>query len=396
MPAMPRGGRCSCAVITDSSAAVMGSSTVVFSQPDSVEWLVLRASGIARRRTEEKRAGAFYPLRATTTAADSPRDARAAHKRGGSGDMDDRTGVAVVGSINADLAAFGSPLPRPGETVIGTDFSLVLGGKGANQATAAVRAGAPTYLIGAVGDDFFGGLTLDALAKEGVDVTAVRIVDGLTGIAHIRVDAVSAQNDIMIIPNANHQLSADEVEASLRSLRDHVSVVLVQLEIPLSVVQRVAEVCQDCQLRLVLDPAPAQPLPPQVWPGVFVVKPNELEAEALTGIPVTDHRSAEQAAGWFLDRGVSVAMITRGADGVILVGPDGAAEYPAFPAAPVDTTAAGDAFCGALGASLARGAPLPEALRRSLAAGALAVTVRGASTSLPTAEAVDAFLAAQP
>jgi ribokinase len=317
-------------------------------------------------------------------------------KKGGSGDMDDRTGVAVVGSINADLAAFGSPLPRPGETVIGTDFSLVLGGKGANQATAAVRAGAPTYLIGAVGDDFFGGLTLDALAKEGVDVTAVRIVDGLTGIAHIRVDAVSAQNDIMIIPNANHQLSADEVEASLRSLRDHVSVVLVQLEIPLSVVQRVAEVCQDCQLRLVLDPAPAQPLPPQVWPGVFVVKPNELEAEAHTGIPVTDHRSAEQAAGWFLDRGVSVAMITRGADGVILVGPDGAAEYPAFPAAPVDTTAAGDAFCGALGASLARGALLPEALRRSLAAGALAVTVRGASTSLPTAEAVDAFLAAQP
>jgi ribokinase len=316
--------------------------------------------------------------------------------KGGSGDMDDRTGVAVVGSINADLAAFGSPLPRPGETVIGTDFSLVLGGKGANQATAAVRAGAPTYLIGAVGDDFFRGLTLDALAEEGVDVTAVRIVDGLTGIAHIRVDAISAQNDIMIIPNANHQLSPDEVEASLRSLRDHVSVVLVQLEIPLSVVQRVAEVCQDCQLRLVLDPAPAQPLPPQVWPGVFVVKPNELEAEALTGIPVTDRRSAEQAARWFLDRGVSVAMITRGAYGVILVGPDGAAEYPAFPATPVDTTAAGDAFCGALGASLASGAQLPEALRRGLAAGALAVTVRGASTSLPTAEAVDAFLAAQP
>jgi ribokinase len=171
--------------------------------------------------------------------------------------------------------------------------------------------------------------------------------------------------------------------------------VLVQLEIPLSVVQRVAEVCQDCELQLVLDPAPAQPLPPQVWPGVFVVKPNELEAEALTGIPVTDHRSAEQAAGWFLDRGVSVAMITRGAHGVILVGPDGAAEYPAFPAAPVDTTAAGDAFCGALGASLASGALLADALRRGLAAGALAVTVRGASTSLPTAKAVDAFLAAQ-
>jgi len=309
--------------------------------------------------------------------------------------MEDRTGVAVVGSINADLAAFGSPLPRPGETVMGTDFSLVLGGKGANQAIASVRAGAATYMIGAVGDDFFRHLMLDALADEGVDVTAVRVMDGSTGIAHIRVDALSAQNDIMIIPNANHRLSPDDVEASLRALREHVSVALVQLEIPLTVVQRVAEVCQDCKLRLVLDPAPAQPIPPQVWPGVFVVKPNELEAEVLTGIPVTGRRSAEQAAQWFLDRGVTNAMITRGALGVIVVGPDGVAEYPAFPAMPVDTTAAGDAFSGALGGSLARGASLSEALRRGLAAGALAVTVRGASPSLPTAEAVDAFLAAQ-
>ena len=110
-----------------------------------------------------------------------------------------------------------------------------------------VRAGAPTYMIGAVGDDFFRDLTLAALADEGVDVTAVRIIDGSTGIAHIRVDALSAQNDIMIIPNANHRLSPDDVEASLRALRDHVSVVLVQLEIPLTVVQRVAEVCRELQ-----------------------------------------------------------------------------------------------------------------------------------------------------
>jgi len=307
--------------------------------------------------------------------------------------MVDGSGVAVVGSINADLAAFGSPLPRPGETVIGTDFSLVLGGKGANQAIAAVRAGAKTYMIGAVGDDLFRDLTLGALDDEGVDVTAVRVMDGSTGIAHIRVDALSAQNDIMIIPNANHRLSPDDVEASLRALRDDVSVVLVQLEIPLDVVQRVAEVCQECELRLVLDPAPAQSMPPEVWRGVSVVKPNELEAEVLTGISVTDLSSAEQAARWFLDRGATIAMITRGPHGAVLVGPEGVAEYPAFPATPVDTTAAGDAFSGALGASLARGASLPDALRRGLAAGALAVSVRGASPSLPTAEAVDALLA---
>jgi ribokinase len=313
----------------------------------------------------------------------------------GYADMDDRSGVAVVGSINADLAAFGSPLPRPGETVIGSDFSLVLGGKGANQAIAAVRAGAPTYMIGAVGEDMFRDLTLGALADEGVDVSAVRIMDGSTGIAHIRVDARSAQNDIMIIPNANHRLRPDDVEASLRTLRDQVSVVLVQLEIPLSVVARVAEVCQACELRLVLDPAPAQVIPAAIWRGVSVTKPNELEAEVLTGISVTDLSSAEQAARWFLDRGATIAMITRGERGAVVLGSDGLEEYPAFPATPVDTTAAGDAFTGALGASLARGASLPEALQRGLAAGGLAVSVRGASPSLPTAEAIDAFLAAQ-
>jgi ribokinase len=309
--------------------------------------------------------------------------------------MDDRSGVAVVGSINADLAAFGSPLPRPGETVIGNDFSLVLGGKGANQAIAAVRAGAPTFMIGAVGDDMFQDLTLTTLAADGIDVTAVRITAGSTGIAHIRVDAASGQNDIMIIPNANHRLNPDHVEASLTELRERVSIVLVQLEIPLPVVARVAETCRALELRLVLDPAPAQPLPPAVWRGVSVVKPNELEAEVLSGIAVTDLSSAELAARWFLDCGAATAMITRGSRGALVVGAAGVEDYPAFPATPVDTTAAGDAFTGALGASLAQGASLPEAVRRGLAAGALAVTVRGASPSLPTAEAVDGFLAAQ-
>src|SRR4029453_13945922 len=135
----------------------------------------------------------------------------------------------------------------------------------------------------------------------------------------------------------------DDVEASLRALRDQVSVVLVQLEIPLSVVERVAEVCQACELRLVLDPAPAQAIPAAVWRGVSVIKPNELEAEVLTGISVTDLSSAELAARWFRDRGATIAMITRGERGAVVLGADGLEEYPAFPATPVDTTAAGDA-----------------------------------------------------
>jgi ribokinase len=306
----------------------------------------------------------------------------------------DREGVAVVGSINVDLAGFGSPLPRPGETVVGSDFSLVLGGKGANQAIAAVRASAPTYLIGAVGEDTFRDMTLTLLAADGVDVSAVRITEGATGIAHIRVDTVTGQNNIMIIPNANARLTPDDVEASLRALRDRVSVVLVQLEIPLSVVERVAEVCAASDLQLVLDPAPAQPLPSKVWRGVSVVKPNALEAEVLTGIAVTDRSSAERAGQWFLAHGAALVVITQGERGAIVIGGEDVAEYPAFPVTPVDTTAAGDAFAGAFGASLARNAPVSEAVRRGLAAGALAVGVRGASPSLPTAAAIDAFLAA--
>ena len=306
-----------------------------------------------------------------------------------------RTGVAVVGSINVDLTAFSFSLPRPGETVIGTDFSLMLGGKGANQAVAAVRAGAPTYMIGAVGDDLFRETALDALAREGVDISGVRVAEGPTGIAHIRVEAASGQNNIVIVPNANYQLSPDDAEAALLELRDRVSVVLVQLEIPLPVVARVAKVCRACGLRLVLDPAPAQLMPPGVWRGVSLVTPNELEAEVLTGIAVTSHHSAVRAARWFLDRGVTIAVITRGEHGVLVMGREGAQEYPALTVTPVDTTAAGDAFAGALGASLANGASLSIALRRGLAAGALAVTVQGASQSLPTAASVDAFLAAQ-
>jgi ribokinase len=309
--------------------------------------------------------------------------------------MEGRTGVAVVGSINVDLTAFSSPMPRPGETVIGTDFSLMLGGKGANQAVAAARAGAATYMIGAVGDDLFRMTALEALAGEGVDISGVRVTDGPTGIAHIRVEAASGQNNIVIVPNANYQLSPDDAEAALLELRDRVSVVLVQLEIPLPVVVRVAKVCRAYELQLVLDPAPAQLMPPAVWRGVSLVTPNELEAEVLTGIAVTSHHSAVRAARWFLDRGVTIAAITRGEHGVLVMGREGAQEYPALTVTPVDTTAAGDAFAGALGASLANGASLSIALRRGLAAGALAVTVQGASQSLPTAASVDALLAAQ-
>jgi ribokinase len=309
--------------------------------------------------------------------------------------MSEVGGVAVVGSINVDLTVFATPLPRPGETVIGDSFSMVLGGKGANQAVAAVRAGADTCLVGAVGDDVFGELMLSRLMAEGIDTSQVRIGHGETGVAHIRVDAATGQNDIAIVPNANHSVTGDDVEEALRALAGRVAVVLVQLEIPLPVVRRTASVCRELGLTLILDPAPAQPLPDDVWSGIGVITPNELEAETLSGIVVQDQTSAAAAGRWFLDRGVQTAVITRAASGITVVSPDGVVERPAYRVTAVDTTAAGDAFAGALGAALAHGRTLEDALQRGLAAGALAVTVRGASPSLPNAAAIDEFLAAQ-
>lgn len=299
----------------------------------------------------------------------------------------------MVGSISADLTVFGSPLPRPGETVIADAFSMVLGGKGANQAIGAVRAGADVFMVGAVGDDLFRELTTAALAADGIDLAGVEVRDGHTGVAHIRVDTGSGQNDIAIVPNANHEITPDRAADAVRALADRVSVVLVQLEIPVETVVRVAAVCRELGLTLILDPAPAQPLPEEIWAGVRVVKPNETEAEILTGIEVTDRSSAERAARWFTDRGVETIVITRGEHGVLVSHAGEITEIAAFEVEVLDTTAAGDAFAGALGAGVAAGLDWTAAVRRAVAAGALATTVRGASPSLPTAAQIDELLA---
>ena len=277
--------------------------------------------------------------------------------------------------------------------MIAADFGLALGGKGANQALAASRAGAETYMIGAVGHDIFRELTLDTLTAEGVDTSAVQVLDGHTGVAHIRVDTMTGQNDIAIVPNANSRLTIEHTEDALRGLKDRIAVVLIQLEIPIPVIEMVATLSHELGLELIVDPAPALPLPTSIWRGVSVVKPNEIEAELITGIPVTDREAAERAGRWFLDHGAQTALLTMAERGVVVVHHNGVEDLPAFLVQPVDTTAAGDAFAGALGAAIAQERPWSDAVRRAMAAGALAVTVRGASPSLPTADQIDDFLA---
>jgi ribokinase len=300
--------------------------------------------------------------------------------------------VVVVGSISVDLTVTASPLPRPGETVVGTRFSTVLGGKGANQAVAAARAGASTTMVGAVGRDTFATLALDGLRHDHVDVAWVEAVDGATGVAHIRVDTHTGENDIVIVPEANAAVTPTHVEQALTAAAPTAPVVLLQLETTTEVALATARACADLGLRLVLDPAPASPLPEEIWRGVWLACPNETEAEVLTGTRVTDVRSAERAARWFLERGVRQVVVTRGGRGTVVVGPSGTTDIPAFGVSPVDTTAAGDAFAGALGAAVAAGLAWPVALRRAAAAGALATTKHGASPSIPTAAEVDTYL----
>ncbi|MBO3747457.1 ribokinase [Streptosporangiaceae bacterium NEAU-GS5] len=297
-------------------------------------------------------------------------------------------GVLVVGSITADVTAFSRRFPQPGETVLGDDFTLVLGGKGANQAVAAARAGAPTWIAGCVGTDPFHDIVISGLRSHGVALTQIRTVEGRTGVAHIRVDA-SGENDIVITPLANAALDAAMAEASIQALQGQVSVLLLQLEIPGPVTCHAAKTGAAAGLTVVLDPAPAQALPEDVWQYVDVVTPNESEAEVLTGVAVTDLESAARAAAWFLDRGVGHALITLGSGGALSVTAERTRHYPAYPVTPVDTTAAGDAFTGFFGAALAAGLDDDTAIQHGMAAGALATTSAGASPSLPDRAAVE-------
>lgn len=306
----------------------------------------------------------------------------------------DRPGVVVVGSVTADLTTFSHRLPVRGETILGDDFTLVLGGKGANQIVAAGRAGAAASFVGCVGSDLFRDLVVDGLTEAGVDLTHLRQVEGPTGIAHIRVDD-SAQNDIVMVPLANAHLSVEQIDTALAALAPHANVLLTQMEIPLELGLHATKVAAGLGMTVVMDPAPAAPLPEEAWAHIDIVTPNESEASLLTGLEVNDVASAEAAGRWFLDHGVRAAIITLAGAGSVLVTADGVQVFEPFRVTAVDTTAAGDAFAGYLGSALADGASLADAIRLANAAGALAVTVRGASPSLPHRADVDAFLVSQ-
>jgi ribokinase len=302
--------------------------------------------------------------------------------------------IAVVGSLNMDLVARSPRIPVPGETIMGSDFHTMPGGKGANQAVAAARLGAQVSMVGCVGQDVFADLLLDNLAAAGVDSTFVsQEANVATGVALITVDD-DGQNSIVVTMGANACLSPLKAEAAEPAIAA-AKVLLLQLETPLETVMRAAEIARAYGLKVILNPspAPAKPFPAGLLSLVDVLIPNESEASLLTGMPVENQQQAEAATASLREMDVDTVILTLGAQGALLAGQAETKHFPAFEVTPVDTTAAGDAFVGGFSTALAEGKSLAEAIRWGNAAGALATTKLGAQPSLPTRETLAALLA---
>jgi len=300
-------------------------------------------------------------------------------------------GVVVLGGINMDLVTMSARFPQPGETVVGRRFLTYPGGKGANQAVAAARMGAATAMVGRVGDDVFGPQLIDTLTASGINVEGVAVAqDTTSGIAVINIDE-SAQNQIIQILGAN-DTCGDAEAVRVRQALAHASTLLLQLEVSVDLSLKVAKEAFEQGKTVILDPGPVRPIPPEFFPYCSVITPNETEAQALVGFPVVDRTSAAQAAEQLLAKGVGVAVVKLGAQGVYFATTDGGDFVTPFQVDAIDSVAAGDAFNGALAVSLAEGATLEQSVRTAAAAGALAVTKSGAQDSMPYRNGVEGLL----
>ena len=299
--------------------------------------------------------------------------------------------IVALGSVNMDLVATMRRIPEQGETLMGDAFFTAPGGKGANQAVAAAKLGAQVRMVGRVGADAFGKTLLDGLKANGIDTRHIGIdADNPTGIAIILLDA-AGDNRIVAMYGANMACGAPELDAAKRAMAG-AHALMLQLETPPDISLAAARYAREQGLRVIWDPAPAALLPPDAFAAAHILTPNQSEAEALTGIPVTDARSASAAADALLAKGVDIAVVKLGEQGAFAATPTQRHYAPPFPVDAIDTVAAGDAFGAALAVALSEDKPLDDALTFASAAGALATTKPGAQDAMPSRQEVDALI----
>jgi ribokinase len=296
--------------------------------------------------------------------------------------MPDTKSIIVVGSSNTDMVIKAPKFPLPGETLLGGTFFMFPGGKGANQAVAAARLGGQITFIARVGNDIFGDQAMQQFKYEGINTEYI-ISDpkNPSGVALITLD-VKGENTIVVAQGANGALTPEDVNKAEKEFAK-AGIILMQLETPLATIRSTAAWASRVGKKVILNPAPAQPLPEDLFKELFIITPNESETETLVGIKISDLSSLEQASQKLYRLGVKNVVITLGAEGAFLFNSDGGQHIPTRKVTPVDTTAAGDVFNGALAVAIAEGNSLVQAVEFANRAAALSVTRMGAQSSAP-------------
>ena len=297
--------------------------------------------------------------------------------------------IIVVGSSNVDLTVRVRRLPLPGETIRGATLLRTNGGKGANQAVAAARLGADVVFITCLGNDASGGMLSAQFAADGIDTSCIKLSATPTGTALIFVDD-KAENCIAVAPGSNNDLLPTDIDAA-RSTMEGASYLLVQLVIPMPTVVRAVELAHSLGIKTIMNPAPMNPVPEDLFSRIWLITPNQTEAEQLTGVHVESEDDAARAAEVLFAKGIKNVIVTMGSKGSLVCTPEGREFVPSRKVKAIDTTGAGDVYNGALVAALSQGKSLIEAARVATLASSIAVTRMGAQTSAPYANEIESL-----
>lgn len=302
----------------------------------------------------------------------------------------DLSKIVVIGSCNTDMVITTDQLPKPGETVLGRNFKMFSGGKGANQAVAVARLGGDISFIAKIGDDLFGKQSIEKYKDEGIDIRHIFLDPELpTGVALITVDQ-NGENCIAVASGANAALKSTHIK-NVKDIIENAAILLMQLEIPIETVEYAAKLAYRKGIKVVLNPAPAVLLSDELLKCLYTIIPNKTEAEILSGITISDWDSAKQAANIISSKGVEIVVITLGENGALVKNGSKYYNIPGNKVDVVDTTAAGDTFCGAFCVALSEGFPIEKAAEIANKAGSIAVSRQGAQDSIPYREEVFLF-----